>query len=68
MNMCFSSIPPFFIIEQEYKKWVASGHKYVHLSKIGFLLNPLFSYEVNAKYLVSIIDISQVEWIIAYRC
>ena len=44
------------------------GYKFVLMGQIDFLIKPHFKYELNAEYLISLLDVRQIEWQDALIC
>ncbi|KAF3781625.1 hypothetical protein EJ110_NYTH36432 [Nymphaea thermarum] len=58
---------PFFT-KEDVQGWVSKGYKFVHLGQIDVLVKPHFKYELNAPYLVSLLDVRHVDWKQALIC
>ncbi|KAF3773848.1 hypothetical protein EJ110_NYTH54125 [Nymphaea thermarum] len=48
--------------------WISKGYKFVHLGQIDVLVKPHFKYELNAPYLISLLDVRHVDWKQALIC
>ncbi|KAF3771543.1 hypothetical protein EJ110_NYTH60227 [Nymphaea thermarum] len=53
---------------EDVKGWVTKGYKFVHLEQIDVLVKPHFKYELNAPYLISLLDVRHVDWKQALIC
>ncbi|KAF3772128.1 hypothetical protein EJ110_NYTH57863 [Nymphaea thermarum] len=59
---------PAVMKNEDVQGWISKGYKFVHLGQIDVLVKPHFKYELNAPYLISLLDVRHVDWKQALIC
>ncbi|KAF3777808.1 hypothetical protein EJ110_NYTH45027 [Nymphaea thermarum] len=53
---------------EDVQGWSSKSYKFVHLGQIDVLVKPHFKYELNAPYLISLLDVRHIDWKHALIC